>query len=158
MCITSNLLQCVKISPLFQGDIMKTYQVRVYFEDTDCGGIVYHTNYLKYCERARSELFFTNSMQPFVEKSGFVLKKIDADFIASGHLGDKLEVRNSLIECKNVSLRLKQDVYRIYDALKGVESDDLLFSADITLAFVDVEKGKPCKIPPFVREVIHTLE
>ena len=48
-------------------------KIRVYYEDTDAGGIVYHTNYIKYCERARSEIFFKQNMMPLDgEKSGFV--------------------------------------------------------------------------------------
>ena len=133
---------------------MESYRLRVYFEDTDCGGIVYHTNYLKYCERARNELFFAKNMQPFVEQSGFVLNHAEMDFVASAHLGDMLEVRNEILECKNVSIKLKQNVYRIYDALAHSLSDALVFSAVITLAFVDVKKGKPCKIPTFMREIL----
>ena len=136
---------------------MGAYQARVYFEDTDCGGIVYHTNYLKYCERARSELFFTKGVQPFLDTSGFVLRHVEADFLAPAHLGDLLEVRNHLLECKNASLKLKQDIYRIYDGLKNIQSEVLLFSAVITLAFVDVERGKAHKIPPLMREILHTL-
>jgi len=51
-------------------------KTKVYYEDTDAGGVVYHTNYLKYCERARSELFFSRGLMPFDgENSGFVVEK-----------------------------------------------------------------------------------
>ncbi|WP_295700934.1 thioesterase family protein [uncultured Helicobacter sp.] len=136
---------------------MKAYRVRVYFEDTDCGGIVYHTNYLKYCERARSELFFAQSMQPFMDKSGFVLKNMQADFVSSAYLGDILEVRSTLLECKNVSVIIAQDIYRIYDALTQKNDEKLIFRAQISLAFVDVALAKPCKIPPYMREILLTL-
>lgn len=136
---------------------MKTYQVRVYFEDTDCGGIVYHTNYLKYCERARSELFFAKSMQPFEDKSGFVLKNIQADFVSSAHLGDMLEVRSTLLECKNVSVIIAQDIYRIYDALSQKNDEKIIFRAQVNLAFIDVVLAKPCKIPPYMQEILLTL-
>ena len=136
---------------------MKAYRVRVYFEDTDCGGIVYHTNYLKYCERARSELFFAQSMQPFMDKSGFVLKNMQADFVSSAYLGDILEVRSTLLECKNVSVIIAQDIYRIYDALTQKNDEKLIFKAQISLAFVDVALPKPCKIPLYMREILLTL-
>lgn len=137
---------------------MNIYRVRVYFEDTDCGRIVYHTNYIKYCERARSELFFAQGTQPFMNQSAFVLKKLEADFLASARLGDMLEVRSAIAQFKNVSVVLKQDIYRIYNALKGEECEELIFKAYITLAFVDVERGKPCKIPPSMHKILSKLQ
>lgn len=133
---------------------MQNYQVRIYFEDTDCGQIVYHTNYIKYCERARSELFFSQKLQPFLEDSGFVLKGLKADFCSSARLGDLLEVRSELIEMKNASVRLKQDIYRIYNALQRAQCDELVFQAEITLAFINVKSGKICKIPQQMREIL----
>ena len=132
---------------------MNTYRVRVYYEDTDCGRIVYHTNYIKYCERARSEIFFSQNKQPFEGESGFVLKNIQADFISSARLGDLLEVRSEVKELKNASIILEQNIYRIYNALQDSTCDELVFSARITLAFVNVAVGKPCKIPPSMREL-----
>ena len=59
-------------------------KIRVYYEDTDAGGIVYHTNYIKYCERARSEIFFEQGMKPTLgDKSGFVVRDIKACFLAT---------------------------------------------------------------------------
>lgn len=133
---------------------MQNYQVRVYFEDTDCGQIVYHTNYIKYCERARSELFFTKKLQPFLGDSGFVLKNLKADFCASARLGDLLEVRSELKEMKNASVIMQQNIYRIYNALENKECDELVFKCEITLAFVDVKSGKIAKIPQQMREIL----
>ena len=133
---------------------MQNYQVRIYFEDTDCGQIVYHTNYIKYCERARSELFFSQGLQPFVGKSGFVLKSLKADFCSSARLGDLLEVRSKLKEMKNASVIMQQDIYRIYNALENRQCDELVFKGEIILAFVDVKDGKITKIPQQMREVL----
>ena len=56
-------------------------KIRVYYEDTDAGGVVYHTNYIKYCERARSELFFERGLSPQVSPTEFfVVKNINCDF------------------------------------------------------------------------------
>lgn len=80
-------------------------KVRIYYEDTDAGGIVYHTNYIKYCERARSEHFFSHGMLPGdTNKYGFVVRKINADFLGSTKLGDLLTVRTSILELKKAAL------------------------------------------------------
>lgn len=137
---------------------MNRYMLRVYFEDTDCGQIVYHTNYLKYCERARSELFFAHKMQPCIANQGFVLKHIDAEFVASARLGDTLEVRTQAECLKNASIILLQDIYRIYDSTAQKECDELVFKSRVTLAFVDVVAAKPRKIPHIMLEILQSLE
>jgi acyl-CoA thioester hydrolase len=111
--------------------------IRIYYEDTDAGGIVYHTNYLKYCERARSELFFSNGLVPFDgEESGFVVRRVEANFLGSAKLGDIVEVKTELVQIKRVSITLKQKI------LKGKKE---IFNAYITLAFI--KNSKPSKIP-----------
>ena len=74
-------------------------KIRVYYEDTDLGGIVYHTNYIKYCERARSEIFFSKNMLPHQgENSGFVVRDIKASFLATSTLGDMVEVKSKVLK------------------------------------------------------------
>ncbi|MCF6206922.1 MAG: YbgC/FadM family acyl-CoA thioesterase [Sulfurovum sp.] len=112
-------------------------KIRVYYEDTDAGGIVYHTRYINFCERARSEIFFNNGMLPTSgEKSGFVVRKINADFLGSAVLGDLLEVKSRLLSLKRTSTTLLQEVY------KGEEK---LFSMEILLVYMD--HGKISRIP-----------
>ncbi|WP_263832617.1 YbgC/FadM family acyl-CoA thioesterase [Sulfurospirillum oryzae] len=111
---------------------MKT---RVYYDDTDAGGVVYHANYLKFCERARSDIFYEHGKSPAIDGGHFVVKHLEADFIRSAKLGDLLEVKNELIELKNASLILKQEVWR---------DEEKLFAMTSTLAYV--KEGKPCKI------------
>ncbi len=60
---------------------------RVYYEDTDSEGVVYHANYLKYCERARSEFFFKKNVLPENEEGVFVIRSIKADFLPLQALG-----------------------------------------------------------------------
>jgi acyl-CoA thioester hydrolase len=110
-------------------------QIRVYYDDTDAGGIVYHANYLKFCERARSEQFFSQGKSPVIDGGHFVVKHIEADFIKSARLGDLLDVRYELIEVKNASLKLLQNVW-----LEDVK----LFEMTTVLAFV--RDGKVSKI------------
>ncbi len=112
-------------------------KIRVYYEDTDAGGIVYHTNYLKYCERARSELFFSQGKIPIgEEKSGFVVRHIDADFLGMAKLGDMLEVKTEVIKKRAASILLKQIV---------LKNKITIFEMIVTLVFV--KDGRPKAIP-----------
>ena len=111
-------------------------KIRIYYEDTDAGGIVYHTNYIKFCERARSEAFFKAGLNFTKEGGYFVVSSLEAKFIASAVLGDEVFVRTKILELKKASLVLEQEIYKFDD--KNVEK--LLFRATITLAFMKEEK------------------
>jgi len=78
-------------------------KIRIYYEDTDAGGIVYHTNYIKFCERARSEIFFKSDFEVMDKNSGFVVKNLNANFFKPAKLGDMIEVKTKLVEAKNAS-------------------------------------------------------
>lgn len=94
-------------------------KIRVYYEDTDSGGVVYHTNYIKFCERARSEIFFSKNI-PMDEMNGyFVVKNLEANFIKSAKLGDILEVKTDILEIKKASVKLLQTIYK--DGIKIFE-------------------------------------
>jgi acyl-CoA thioester hydrolase len=121
--------------------------IRVYYEDTDAGGIVYHSNYLNFCERARSQLFFDAGRSPVLEGGHFVAKHIEADYIKSAKLGDVLEVKTFLREMKNASFILLQEIYR---------GDEKLFAMTIILVHIDFA-GKMTKIPPREREFFLAL-
>ncbi len=122
-------------------------KIRVYYEDTDAGGIVYHSNYLNFCERARSHLFFDAGRSPILEEGHFVAKHLEADYIKSAKLGDVLDVKTSLVEMKNASLTLLQQVYR---------EEEKLFEMTIVLVFIDFA-GKMSKIPSMEREFFLAL-
>jgi len=117
--------------------------IRVYYEDTDAGGIVYHTNYIKYCERARSEIFFSKGEMPTDgEKSGFVVKNINANFIGMATLGDMLEVRSEVLKQKTASVIIKQTIFK---------DEKKIFEMDVTLVFV--RDGRPKIIPEHLHNV-----
>ena len=123
-------------------------KIRVYYEDTDTGGIVYHTNYIKFCERARSELFFERNMSPTLGKnSGFVVKNIHADFKATATLGDMLTVTTKLLTLKATSLTLLQEVWN---------EDIILFSMEVLLVYI--EEGKPSRIPKIFKEAFESFD
>ena len=111
-------------------------KVQVYYEDTDCGGVVYHSNYLNFCERARSELFFQKGLSPHNGDEFFVVKKIEANYIKPALFGDILDVQTKLIDKKNTSLIMEQNIYR---------NEEHLFSMLVTVAFL--KNMKPSRIP-----------
>ena len=122
-------------------------KIRVYYEDTDTGGIVYHTNYIKYCERARSEIFFERGMKPTLgDNSGFVVRDIKASFLATASLGDTLEVSSSILTLKSSSLVLLQEVWK---------EEVKVFSMEVTLVYVD--NGRPCRIPEVFRDIFKEI-
>lgn len=111
-------------------------KIRVYYEDTDAGGVVYYANYLKFCERARSEVFFSSSLSPHKDNEFFVVKNLNANYIYPAKFGDLLDMKLEVIGIKNASLKLKQSV---------LKDDKLLFWMEVTLAYV--KDFKPAKIP-----------
>jgi len=122
-------------------------KIRVYYEDTDIGGIVYHTNYLKFCERARSEVFFDNGVVPLEEdKSGFVVRNINADFLSTATLGDILTVKSKVVTTKSSSVVLLQEVWR---------EDVKVFSMNVLLVYIS--KGRPSRIPETFKEIFNTF-
>jgi len=122
-------------------------KIRVYYEDTDAGGIVYHTNYIKFCERARSEAFFSQGMIPAEDSnSGFVVRHISADFLATSKLGDLLNVTSKILTIKSSSLVLLQEVWR---------EEVKVFIMKVTLVYV--EGDRPRRIPETFRTLFETL-
>jgi len=121
--------------------------IRIYYEDTDAGGIVYHTNYIKYCERARSELFFSQGIKPLEgDASGFIVRSLNVDFLASAKLGDMLEVKSHILECKKSTMRLQQDIYK---------EKQKIFSMEIKLVYIN--QGKISRIPPHFLELFENM-
>lgn len=119
-------------------------KLRVYYEDTDCGNVVYYANYLKFCERARSELFFQKGLSPHNGDEFFVVKSVQADYIKSAVFGDLLDVKSELIEKKSASIIMYQEIFR---------DDELLFKATFKLAFL--KNYKPSKIPIELLEIFN---
>ena len=122
-------------------------QIRVYYEDTDTGGVVYHSNYLNFCERARSDAFFKKGMTPVLENGHFVARKVNADFYTSAKLGDLLEIKTELLEMKAASFSLRQIVYR---------DDVKIFELEILLVYITFD-GKVQKLDAKSRELILSL-
>ena len=116
---------------------MFQYKCEVFYEDTDMGGRVYHANYLKFIERARSK--FIESLQIdqrellIEENKFFVVKNIVADYLLPAYFGDKLVIHTTLIELKRASIMLKQEI---------LKDNKRIFDCEVKLALLN-SSGKP---------------
>lgn len=118
------------------------FQVRVYYEDTDAGGIVYYANYLKFFERARTEWLrdLGFDQDKLLEQSlGFVVKRVEMHNRAPARFNQLLSIYSELVNCKGASLVFKQ-------IIKGPD-DTCLVEAEILVACVDMQSMKPMRIP-----------
>ena len=115
--------------------------IRVYFEDTDFSGIVYHANYLKFCERGRSDMLRLAGVH-HTDLAGdgmhFVVRRMECDFRASARIDDVVCVETRLKRASGAKLVLVQAVKL---------ADKVLFEAEVTLALVN-GAGRPQRIPP----------
>ncbi len=123
--------------------------VRVYYEDTDASGIVYHANYLRFIERGRTDVLRCagldhRRMMDAEDSTAFAVRQMTIRFIAPARLDDALEVRTRFTELKGARIRATQSVWR---------GEQQLFEAEVEVAVLD-EKGRARRIPTFVREAL----
>lgn len=119
-----------------------SWPISIYYEDTDAGGVVYHANYLKFFERARTELLRSYGVcqQRLLEQRvGFVVRHMDIDFIKGAVLDQKLTVLTEIKEIKRVSLQFCQELVN--------DSGEVLCKATVQVACINNEKMKPTAIP-----------
>ena len=120
---------------------------KVYYEDTDAGGVVYYANYLKFIERARSEIIkslgFSNTNLREKFNLFFIVKYCNINYKKPAKLEDELIVFTSVVSLSKTSLVMKQDVKR---------HDDLVAEAEVCLVAVNM-KGKPTKIPEELKKL-----
>jgi acyl-CoA thioester hydrolase len=118
---------------------MFQYNCEVFYEDTDMGGRVYHANYLKFIERARSKFIeYLNIDQRALlseERKFFVVKNIIADYLLPAHFGDKRVIYTTLIGLKRASMTLKQEILR---------DNKKIFDCNVRVALLNCS-GKPEK-------------
>ena len=120
---------------------MYKFKTKVYYEDTDSGGVVYYANYLKFIERARTNLiqvlgFSLKSLSENYD-SHFVVKNIYCNYIQSAKLEDELSIQTKFIEIKKASFKLQQIIFR---------EDKAIFKSEVLMVNIN-SKGKPIKIP-----------
>lgn len=124
------------------------FSLRVYYEDTDAGGIVYHANYLKFFERARTELLIASgigltSIQARFELS-FVIKSVNLTYFLPARLEDQLDVLTKLVKIGAASLVFEQSIYR-------ASEDVLLCSATVVVVAIN-SALKPSPIPEALKQ------
>ncbi len=127
------------------------FPVRVYYEDTDAGGLVYHANYLRFAERARTEMLRLLGFRHggLLESAGvsFAVRRVEIDFVAPAKLEDTLEVETRITDTGGASFAVAQIVRR--------DGRDLA-RADVHLVTIN-RAGRPARLPRPVREVIDDL-
>jgi len=133
------------------------WPIRVYFEDTDAGGVVYHGNYLKFAERARTELMRAGGFDHsgLAKEHGvlIVVRDCTMEFIAPARLDDALEVRSQITTIGGASLSIRQEVFRPMPETGG---DKLLVRVDLRLACIDRE-FRPARLPDALKRALsHT--
>jgi len=124
-----------------------TYHLRVYYEDTDAGGIVYYANYLKFFERARTEWLRELGIEQsfFLEQNvAFVVRHVEMDNIASAKLDDQLTVKSQITLLKRASLIFQQQITNQQEQLIATATIKV---ASIELAQNKLSNNKVCAIP-----------
>jgi len=127
------------------------FPLRVYHEDTDLAGIVYYANYLKFIERARSEMIRAAGVdQVALLAAGrvFAVRRVEADYLAPARFDDQLEVRTMIAGLTGARIALQQAVWR---------GADCLFQAEVTLVCLSV-KGAATRIPADIRQKLGDLQ
>jgi acyl-CoA thioester hydrolase len=131
---------------------MSSLIVRVYYEDTDAGGVVYYANYLKYIERARTEhlreLGF--ELATIANESGlvFVVKSVKADYLLPAFLDDTIKVQTSIELVRHASLIFAQKI-------TNIEKNTVLFNAEVKVVSVLKNNLKPCAFPQEILEKLN---
>ena len=126
--------------------------LRVYYEDTDAAGVVYYANYLRFCERARTEWLreLGIGQQALMDSAGiaFVVRSVKADYLRAARLDDALEVVTRIAALRGASLLFEQDVRR---------EGQLLFSAQVLVVCIDHRRQKPAPIPTHLHSLFESL-
>ena len=120
------------------------HNVKVYYEDTDAGGVVYYANYLKYLERARTEALATIELSNLQIKEKFgaliIVKSCNIEYKKSAHLEDQLVIRSFVKSVTKTSFFMNQFI---------TKGESLIAEAQVHLVFIN-EKGKPVKVPDVI--------
>ena len=124
------------------------HKLKVYYEDTDSGGVVYYANYLKYLERARTEALFSIgfSNKKVHEQFGslIIVKSCNIEYKKSAKFEDEIEVVSKISEVKISSFKMLQVIKK---------KSEIISVAEVVLVTVN-KKGKPVRIPSFLKKLI----
>ena len=125
------------------------YKFRIYYEDTDSGGVVYYANYLKYLERARSEAIYslglTNTKLQKDYGTLIIVKSCNIEYKKPARFEDELEIISSVLTKTKTSFTMKQIIKK---------DEETISEADVQLVTVNKE-GKPVKIPKILEKFLN---
>ena len=126
---------------------------RVYYDDTDSGGVVYHTNYLRYMEHARTDLLRLRGFGPevLVNEYGvlFAVTDISLKYIAAARLGDEIEITATIREMGGTKIEFEQEVWRVDE--NRIRTKKLTLGS-ITVVCLTAADFRPAKIPADLKE------
>jgi len=124
--------------------------IRVYYEDTDAGGLVYHANYLKFAERSRTEMLRKIKIEQLKLKNKhnihFVVKTLYIEFFKSAILDDLLKIKSVILKISAAKIIMEQTIYN---------KMTLIAKIDVILGSVNI-KGKPSRLPKIVLNKLNT--
>jgi len=138
---------------------MKTFHwpVRVYYEDTDSGGVVYYANYLRFMERARTEWLRSLGVEQdrLIEQEGvlFAVRHVDVDYLKPARFNEQLEVTSRVIESGRASLTFEQTITRM-----DAETKTELCRGQVKIACLGAELFRPRPLPEFLRTILKNGE
>lgn len=126
------------------------WPVRVYYEDTDSGGVVYHSNYLNFMERARTEwlraLGFEQDQLRTESNLLFAVHSMQLTYRRPARFNDALLIKSRLQKASGASMQFEQNIYR---------GEELLCEASVRIACLDAESFRPKSIPTFILTEMH---
>lgn len=129
------------------------FTTRVYYAETDAGGVVYHARYLNLMERARTELLrdhgFDYANTTAVTQEAFVAVDTHLQYRAPARLDDELVIETSVTHLGGASIKLRQNVLK-----RLAESESLLLEGSITLVYVSLKEFKALRIPSEMRDAL----
>lgn len=129
--------------------LISTLPIRVYYEDTDAGGVVYYANYMKFFERGRTECLREINIEQDVlleQDIAFMVKKVEMDCIKSARFNQLLSMKTEVESYRKASIVFKQQIFN--------ENGELLCQASTLIACVNLQKMKPTAIPAEIIEVM----
>ena len=128
---------------------MSDLELRVYYEDTDSGGVVYYANYLKFIERGRSEFLRELGFEQdqLINDQGviFAVRSLQAEYLSPARFNDLLTIHTQVEKSRRASLIFSQKI-------RDLKQNKVLFEAQVTVACLDVQNFKPRAIPSDILE------
>jgi acyl-CoA thioester hydrolase len=127
-----------------------SWPIRVYYEDTDAGGVVFYANYLRFFERARTEMLrhfgFEQDVLRDQENLLFVVRSVAVDYLKPARFNEQIAVSAKVVEYKKTSLTFEQNITR---------QQDLLCTASVRIACLDAQSMKPKLIPSAILQQLN---